>query len=98
MIGFLTALLLAGLIFLVSLQRPQWGLLIVATLVPFHGLLLIAPVTASWWKEAAVLAVVAGALFAPRERDRVAVASFCPSGSRKCFSFFGVGGAGCFPN
>lgn len=73
MIGFLTALFLAGLIFLVSLQRPQWGLLIVATLVPFHGLLLIAPVTASWWKEAAVLAVVAGALFAPRERDRVAV-------------------------
>ena len=73
MTGLLTAALLAALVFLVSLRRPQWGLLIVATLVPFHGLLLILPVTATFWKEAAVLAVVVGALLAPRERHRMTV-------------------------
>lgn len=73
MTGLLTTVLLTVLVFLVSLRRPQWGLLIVATLVPFHGLLLILPVTATFWKEAAVLAVVAGALLAPRERHRMTV-------------------------
>lgn len=74
MIELLTTVLLSGVVFLVSLRRPQWGLLIVAALVPFHGLLLILPVTATFWKEAAVLAVVAGALLAPREQSRMTVA------------------------
>lgn len=61
------------LIFLLSTRRPQWGLIAVAALVPFHGLLLILPVAVTFWKEAAVLAVVMACFFAARPRDRLTV-------------------------
>jgi len=66
--------LICGLIFLTALKRPQWGVLAIAALVPFHGLLIIAPVALSLWKEAAVLAVAVAALLASRARDRATVA------------------------
>lgn len=58
----------------VSARRPQNGVLVIAALVPFHGLTLISPVPPVYWKEAAVLAVLAGCLVAPRPRGRRVVA------------------------
>lgn len=62
-------------LFALSLRRPQWGVLAIAALMPFHGLLLIYPVAVSFWKEAAVLAVLVACPFARRgSRDRIVVA------------------------
>ncbi|MBW3547042.1 MAG: O-antigen ligase family protein [Actinobacteria bacterium] len=50
-------------------ERPQRGLLLLAALVPFHGLLLIvpAPAVATGWKEALVLLTLAATVVAPPE-------------------------------
>ena len=51
-------------------RRPQRGLLVLAALVPFDGLLLLAPdlpILASGWKEALVLATLAATFVAPVE-------------------------------
>jgi putative inorganic carbon (HCO3(-)) transporter len=47
--------------------RPQRGVLLLAALVPFHGLLLIvpAPTVVSGWKEALVLVTLAATVVAP---------------------------------
>jgi hypothetical protein len=49
------------------LRRPQCGLLLLATLAPFHGLLLITdlPSYAAGWKEALVLLTLAATFLAP---------------------------------
>lgn len=68
-------LLLSVALFGVSTIRPQWGVIVIAGLLPFHGLLLIAPVSMNSWKEAAVLAVLAACPFARRTAaDRTVVA------------------------
>ncbi len=69
-------LVLAGLAALATLllalrallDRPQRGLLALAALAPFHGLLVIAPVgdVASYWKEALVLTTLGATFLAPR--------------------------------
>ena len=49
-------------------RRPQRGLLVLAALVPFDGLLLLAPrlpAIAAGWKEALVLGTLAATFFAP---------------------------------
>jgi hypothetical protein len=50
-------------------RRPQRGVLALAALVPFDGLLLIAPLppVLSAWKEAAVVALVLAAVVAPKD-------------------------------
>jgi hypothetical protein len=59
---------------LAVLRRPQRGLLLLAALVPFDGLLLVVPDGGSvaGWKEALVLLVVVGTLVAPAEARRPA--------------------------
>ncbi|MGW5437314.1 O-antigen ligase family protein [Nocardia asteroides] len=49
-------------------HRPQRGLLLVAALVPFNGLLLIAPgwMQVNGWKEALLLLTLAVAIFVPQ--------------------------------
>ena len=64
--GVVITFLICGVIFGVSTIRPQWGIIVIAGLLPFHGLLLIAPVSVNSWKEAAVLAVLAACPFARR--------------------------------
>jgi hypothetical protein len=51
-------------------RRPQRGLLLVALLVPFHGLLLIVPNGQSfvWWKEALLGVTLLAALVTPYRR------------------------------
>ncbi|MGV0422196.1 O-antigen ligase family protein [Corynebacterium sanguinis] len=71
MIQLLTAVALAGALFLVALRRPQDAVLILLCLVPFHGLLKIAPVTISFWKEGAILAILAASLL-PRNTPSAA--------------------------
>lgn len=73
MIALLSTAVLCVLVFVLSLRRPQWGLLLIAALVPFHGVLFIAPVLATFWKEAAVCTVVAACFFAPLPRGRAGV-------------------------
>ena len=53
-------------------ERPQRGLLLLAALAPFHGLLLIvpAPAVAAGWKEALVLLTLAATVVAPLEARR----------------------------
>lgn len=74
MTALVVTIVVCVLIFLLATRRPQWGLIAIAALVPFHGLLLIMPVAATFWKEAAVLAVVTAGFFAARPRDRMTVA------------------------
>lgn len=64
--GLVVTLLICLSLFGVSLIRPQWGVLAIAGLLPFHGLLLISPLSMSFWKEAAVLAVLCACPFACR--------------------------------
>lgn len=74
--GLAVTLAVCAALFALSLRRPQWGVLAIAALLPFHGLLLIYPVTVSFWKEAAVLAVLLACPFARRvttERTVVAL-------------------------
>ncbi len=54
------------------IDRPQRGLLILAALVPFDGVLLIVPgaEAVAAWKEVALLAVLAATLLAPRSALR----------------------------
>lgn len=49
-------------------HRPQRGLLLVAALVPFNGLLLIAPgwMQVDGWKEALLLLTLGVAVFVPQ--------------------------------
>lgn len=65
-VGLAVTSLLCLLLFALSVHRPQRGVIVMAGLLPFHGLLLISPVSMSFWKEAAVLAVLAAGLFARR--------------------------------
>ncbi|MGX1858787.1 O-antigen ligase family protein [Dietzia sp. NPDC055340] len=65
-VGLAVALAVCLGLFALALRRPQWGVLAIAALMPLHGLLLIYPVTVSFWKEAAVLAVLVACPFAPR--------------------------------
>lgn len=61
------ALVVTGNLALALVRRPQRGLLVLAALLPFDGLLLLVP-EATWlspWKEALVLGVLAATLFAP---------------------------------
>ncbi len=54
---------------LLLMQRPQRGVLLLASLVPFHGLLLIAPLPV-WtraWKEALVVVTLLATFFAPAD-------------------------------
>ncbi|QGU05708.1 O-Antigen ligase [Corynebacterium comes] len=74
MTAIVVTAVLGVLLFLLAARRPQWGLIAVAALVPFHGLLLIMPVAAPFWKEAAVLAVATAGFFASRPRERFTVA------------------------
>lgn len=64
--GLVTTLLVCLALFGISLHRPQWGVIAIAGLVPFNGLLLISPLSMSYWKEAAVLAVLCATPFARR--------------------------------
>jgi hypothetical protein len=52
--------------------RPQWGLLILVALAPFHGLLLIAPLPGfvSGWKEGLVVLTLAATFVAPASARR----------------------------
>ncbi|MDQ1403723.1 MAG: hypothetical protein QOG03_2039 [Actinomycetota bacterium] len=54
---------------LALVQRPQRGLLALAALAPFNGLLIIAPVPAAakGWKEALVVVTLAATFLAPAE-------------------------------
>ena len=73
--GITVALAVCVVLFGLSVRRPQWGVLAMTALMPFHGLLLIYPVTVSFWKEAAVLAILVACLFARRmPRNRTVVA------------------------
>lgn len=61
------ALALVVAVAIAIVARPQRGVLLLAALVPFHGLLLIAPLPA-WvtaWKEVLLLATVAATFLAP---------------------------------
>ena len=68
MLQALTALMLAGIIFGIALRRPQTAVVVLLALVPFHGLLAIAPVTGTYWKELSVLAIVTASFITP-QRD-----------------------------
>lgn len=73
--GLIMTLLVCAALFGISVVRPQWGVLAIAGLLPFHGLLLITPLSMSYWKEAAVLAVLVACPFARRVApDRTVVA------------------------
>lgn len=78
MIGLIATLGLCLLTFLLGVRRPQWGLLAVATLVPFDGVLYVAPVLLDPWKEMAVLTVALAAFLAPRDRGRVTLLPWLP--------------------
>ncbi|QGU08524.1 O-Antigen ligase [Corynebacterium occultum] len=78
MIAVLATLALCLLTFLLGVRRPQWGLLTIATLVPFDGVLYIAPMLLEPWKELAVLTVALAACIAPRSRDRVTLVPWLP--------------------
>lgn len=60
-------LLAAGLLFRAVVARPQRGVLLLAALLPFDGLLLIVPhpPLVEGWKEALVLGLLAATLLAP---------------------------------
>lgn len=64
--GLVVTLAACALLFAVSIRRPQWGVIAVAGLLPFHGMLLITPLSMSYWKEAAVLTVAVSGVFARR--------------------------------
>ncbi|HVA43603.1 MAG TPA: O-antigen ligase family protein [Acidimicrobiales bacterium] len=51
------------------IRRPQRGLLLVAALTPYNGLLLIShlPTAATYWKELVVLATMGAGLLSPQE-------------------------------
>ncbi|AGF73608.1 O-antigen ligase family protein [Corynebacterium halotolerans] len=74
MISLIVTAAVCALLFLLSVRRPQWGIIAIAALVPFHGLLLVFPVAATFWKEAAVLTVALAGVLAARPRGRVTVA------------------------
>ena len=77
--GLVGTIGVCAVLFGVSVIRPQWGVLGLAALLPFHGLLLIAPVATDFWKEAAVLAIILACPFARRTgRDRTVVAPWLP--------------------
>lgn len=61
-----------------SLRRPQVGLLILAALLPYDGLLLLidTPALVNGWKEGAVLAIFVTSLFTSRRIDRPVVPGF----------------------
>src|SRR5919199_752435 len=61
------ALALAAALAAAVLTRPQRGLLLLAALAPFNGLLLVAhlPAWVSGWKEALVLVTLAATMVAP---------------------------------
>lgn len=79
----LLALAVAVPLGLALVQRPQRGLLLLAALMPFHGLLLIAPLPgwATAWKEALVLATLAATFVAPRHARSVRrpIPGWCPA-------------------
>ena len=62
MLQFCTAILVSAAIFFVALRRPQTGVLTLLALVPFNGLLAVAPVTAAYWKEMCVLSILAASV------------------------------------
>lgn len=75
MLSLAIVLVLCAGIFPIAVRRPQTGVLIIAALVPFHGLNLISPLPISFWKEAVVLAVFVACFFARQPSGRrVAVA------------------------
>ncbi|WKD57211.1 O-Antigen ligase [Corynebacterium capitovis DSM 44611] len=74
----LTAVTLAGVFFVISVRRPQTAVLCFLSLVPFHGLLTIFPVTSSFWKELAVLAILAGSFIAQPASDAGHYRAFLP--------------------
>lgn len=75
MLGLALTFLICLTLFGISLIRPQWGVIAIAGLLPFHGLLLIAPVSMNSWKEAAILAILVACPFARRVgRDRAVAA------------------------
>lgn len=70
--GFAVTLVGCAFLFALSIRRPQWGVIAVVGLLPFHGLLLVTPLSMSFWKEAAVLTVLLSGVFArQRTTDRV---------------------------
>lgn len=73
MIGQLPVLAFCAALFAVAAIRPQRGVLIVATLLPLHGLLVLTPLEIDHWKEAAILTLLLACLVARRDPDRVAV-------------------------
>lgn len=79
-IGFVAAIAVALLLPLGvnSVRRPQVGLLILAALLPYDGLLLLvdAPTLVNGWKEGAVLAIIITALFTSRRVDRPVIPGF----------------------
>lgn len=66
LVAVLTVLVLMGLVWAL-LNRPQRGILALAALVPFHGLLLLVPHPgiADGWKEALVLITFLASLLSP---------------------------------
>lgn len=97
-VGIAITSLICLVLFGVSVVRPQLGVIAVAGLLPFHGLLLIAPVSMDFWKEAAVLAVLSACPFARRVgRGRtvsapwlVPLAVLVPLGAVSAFIAFGT--------
>ena len=66
---YLIALAVVGPLAVALTRRPQIGLLVLAGLVPFDGLLLLAPglpAVAAGWKEALVLGTLVATVVAPR--------------------------------
>ncbi len=80
----LAAVHVLGLLGLALVRRPQRGVLALAVLVPFDGLLLLVPhpPVLDGWKEAVVLATVAAALVAPPTGPRPRPRGARPGGSR----------------
>lgn len=67
LVAVVTAVLAAGALLVALARRPQRGVLLLAALAPFDGLLLIVPhpPLVEGWKEALVLAVLAATVVAP---------------------------------
>lgn len=70
MLSMAIVLILCAALFPFAVRRPQNGVLILAALLPFHGLNLISPLPINFWKEAVVLTVLVACFFARRQPGR----------------------------
>ena len=83
-VGLILALAVVALLAMAAawvVARPQRGVLVLAALVPYNGLLLIVslPKQAAGWKEALVLLVLIASLLAPRAEPRRPLPGWAPA-------------------